>query len=85
MKWSDCIRICAAYTTIIMLCSVSLAIAAVSICKAFNISACLGLAFQWNNVIISIIILTVILFLNLIIPAFIIRNKTPVEIIKENN
>lgn len=85
MKWSDCIRICAAYTAIIMLCSVSLAIAAGSVCKIFNISAYLGLAFQWNNVIISIIILTVMLLLNLIIPAFIIRNKTPVEIIKENN
>lgn len=85
MKWSDCIRICAAYTAIIMLCSVSLAIAAASVCKIFNISAYLGLAFQWNNVIISIIILTVMLLLNLIIPAFIIRNKTPVEIIKENN
>lgn len=85
MKWNDCIRICAAYTTVIMLCSISLAIAAASVCKIFNISAYLGLAFQWNNVIISIIILAVILLLNLIIPAFIIRNKTPVEIIKENN
>ena len=85
MRWSDCIKICAAYTTIIMLCSVSLTIAAVSVCKIFNISAYFGLAFQWNNVIVSIIILTVILLLNLIIPAFIIRNKTPVEIIKENN
>lgn len=85
MRWSDCIKICTAYTTIIMLCSVSLTIAAVSVCKIFNISAYFGLAFQWNNVIVSIIILTVILLLNLIIPAFIIRNKTPVEIIKENN
>lgn len=85
MRWSDCIRICAAYTSIIMLCSVSLAIAAASVCKIFNITAYLGLAFQWNNVIISIIILTAILLLDLIIPAFIIRNKTPVEIIKENN
>lgn len=85
MRWSDCIKICAAYTTIIMICSVSLAIAAASVCKIFNISAYFGLTFQWNNVIISILILTVMLLLNLIIPAFIIRHKTPVEIIKENN
>ena len=55
MRWSDCIKICASYTTIIMLCSLSLTIAAASVCKIFNISAYFGLAFQWNNVIVCVV------------------------------
>lgn len=83
MKWSDCTKICSAYTSVIMMCSVCLSIAVLSIGNIFNISANLGLSFELNNIFISAIVIMIIFLLNMIIPAFIINRKMPVEIIRE--
>lgn len=85
MKWSDCTKICSAYTAVIMLCSVCLSVVVFSVCSMFNISANLGLSFELNNIFISAVAILVIFLLNMIIPAFIINRKTPVEIIREGN
>ncbi len=85
MKWSDCTKICSTYTAVIMLCSVCLSVVVFSVCSIFNISANLGLSFGMNNVIISAVVILVIFLLNMIVPAFIINRKTPVEIIREGN
>lgn len=85
MKWSDCAKICSAYTTIIILCSVFLSVAVFSVCSMFNISANLGLSFELNNIFISTIVVLTIFLLNMIVPAFIINHKTPVEVIREGN
>ncbi len=85
MKWSDCTRICSAYTAVIMMCSICLSVVVFSVFSMFNISAYLGLSFRMNNIFISAIIVLIIFLLNMIIPAFIINRKTPVEIIREGN
>lgn len=85
MNWSDCTKICFAYTAVILLCSVCLSAVAFSICSIFNVSASLGLSFEINNIYISIALIMVIFLLNMIIPMFIIRHKMPVEIIREGN
>lgn len=83
MNWSDCIKICAAYTAVILICSSSLAITVYSVVDNFNISATFGLSFEKNNIWTSAIVVTVIFLLNLIIPVFINRSKTPVDIMRE--
>ncbi len=83
MNWSDCIKICAAYTAVILICSSSLAIAVYSVIDNFNMSATFGLSFEKNNIWISAIVVAVIFLLNLIIPVFIIKRKTPVDILRE--
>lgn len=83
MNWSDCIKICAAYTAVILICSSSLAIAIYSVIDNFNMSATFGLSFEKNNIWISAIVVAVIFLLNLIIPVFIIKRKTPVDILRE--
>lgn len=85
MNWSDCTKICSAYTAIIMLCSVCLSVAVFSVCNVFNISANLGLSFELNNIFVSVIVVMIVFLLNMIVPAFIINRKTPVEIIREGN
>ena len=83
MNWSDCIKICAAYTAVILICSSSLAVAVYSIIDNFNMSATFGLSFERNNIWISAIVVAMIFLLNLIIPVFIIKSKTPVDIMRE--
>lgn len=85
MKWNDCTKICSAYTAIIIFCSVCLSVVAFSVCNIFDISAKLGLQFEPDNIIISAFAILIIFLLNLIVPAFIINRKTPVEIIREGN
>ena len=85
MKWSDCTKICSAYTAIVIFCSVCLSVVAFSVCNIFDISAKLGLQYESDNIIISAFAILIIFLLNLIVPAFIINRKTPVEIIREGN
>lgn len=85
MKWSDCTKICSAYTSIIMLCSVCLSVVIFSVGRIFNISAKFGLSFELNNIFISAIVIMIIFLLNIIVPAFIINRKMPVEVIREGN
>lgn len=85
MKWNDCAKICSAYTAVIILCSVCLSITVFSACSMFNISANLGLSFELNNIFISAIVIMTIFLLNMIVPAFIINRKTPVEVIRKGN
>lgn len=85
MSWSNCTKICYAYTAIIMICSVCLSIVVFSVCSMFNISANLGLSFGANNIFISAIVVMIIFLLNMIVPALIINRKTPVEVIREGN
>lgn len=85
MNWSDCAKICFAYTAIIILFSACLSTVTFSICSSFNISASLGLSFEINNIYISAALIMVIFLFNIIIPMFIIHRKTPVEIIREGN
>lgn len=85
MNWSNCTKICSAYTAVIMLCSICLSIVVFSVCSMFNISAILGLSFRMNNIFISAFVIMTIFLLNMIVPAFIINRKTPVEVIREGN
>lgn len=85
MNWSNCTKICSAYTAVIMLCSICLSIVVFSVCSMLNISANLGLSFGVNNIFISAIVVMIIFLLNMIVPAFIINHKTPVEVIREGN
>ena len=79
MNWNNCTKICSAYTAIIILCSVCLAITAFSISNMFDISAKLGLLFRLDNVFISISVILITFLLNIIIPVFIINHKSAID------
>lgn len=83
MNWNNCIKICSAYTFIILVCSLSISISIFSVINNFNISAVLGLTYETNNLFITLSVISLIFLLNLMIPVLIIKRKTPVDILRE--
>lgn len=81
-KWSDCLKISFANILIILLFSCGLSAALLSVGQSMNLDFLIGRAYGWNNLFISAAMVLGMIVLALIIPFFIIRFTSPVEVIR---
>ena len=82
--WQNCKKIISAQTTIIFSLSIMLTVFALSVMKIINIEYLIGASFDWNNIYISFIELSIMYLLSIIIPKNVISNSSPITVIKEN-
>lgn len=81
-KWSDCLKISFANILIILLFSCGISAALLYVGQNMNLDYLIGQAYGWNNLFVSIGMVVGMIVLSLVIPFFIIRFTSPVEVVK---
>lgn len=83
-RWKGSLKISAAYSLIILLVGGIVGTVAYILFQFTDYAALFGQSIDWNNLLITVAIIAVMLILSLVIPFFQVRGTTPVETIKEN-
>lgn len=83
-RWKGSLKISAAYSAIILLGGSIVGTIAYMLFQFTEYATLFGQSIEWNNLLITLIIIALMLILSLVIPFFQVRSTTPVETIKEN-
>lgn len=85
MKWINCMKICMYNIMIVLGISTILSVGILFLMNILGFFTILGMNINLNNFIVTALILLVIFALSLIIPNRIIKKRSPVDILRNNN